>query len=77
MTTFALAGALPIGLGIGAESRRPLGLAVIGGLVVSQLLTLYLTPVLYIYMERFKGLFRRTATHVDSAALPKAKPSHA
>jgi multidrug efflux pump subunit AcrB len=80
MTTFAaLAGALPIalGMGAGAESRRPLGLAVVGGLVVSQLLTLYLTPVLYIYMERFKGLFRRTATHTDSVALCKAKPSHA
>ena len=81
MTTFAaLAGALPIALGIGAgaESRRPLGLAVVGGLVVSQLLTLYLTPVLYIYMERFKGLFRsRSAPRSDSTAIAKAKPSHA
>jgi multidrug efflux pump len=59
-TSAALFGALPlaIGLGDGSELRRPLGIAIVGGLILSQLLTLYTTPVVYLYLDRF-GLWLR------------------
>jgi multidrug efflux pump subunit AcrB len=56
MTTMAaLLGALPLafGTGTGSELRRPLGIAIVGGLTVSQMLTLFTTPVVYLYLERF------------------------
>jgi HAE1 family hydrophobic/amphiphilic exporter-1 len=65
MTTMAaLMGTLPIalGLGAGAEARRPLGLAVVGGLLVSQTLTLYVTPVFYVYMEQIQDRLKRRKT---------------
>ena len=62
MTTMAaMLGALPlaVGTGMGAELRRPLGLAIVGGLLVSQMLTLYTTPVVYLYLDRLRLWFER------------------
>jgi Cu/Ag efflux pump CusA len=62
MTTMAaLFGALPLALraGDGAELRRPLGISIAGGLIVSQLLTLYTTPLIYVYLDRFPSWYRR------------------
>ena len=73
MTTMAaLMGTLPIALGwgAGAESRRGLGLAVVGGLAVSQILTLYLTPVVYIYFEQFHDWLRQKKKSEDAEVSP-------
>ena len=71
MTTMAaLLGAIPIafGSGVGGEARRPLGIAVVGGLLLSQSLTLYVTPVIYLYLHRFQ---RKGMDHIqdDPSAL--------
>ncbi len=81
MTTMAaLMGTLPIalGLGAGAESRRPLGLAVVGGLLFSQLLTLFVTPVFYLVMEAIRErLDRRKARRAPGLADVEPVPSRA
>ena len=63
MTTMAaILGALPLmlGTGVGSELRRPLGFAIVGGLVVSQVLTLFTTPVIYLYFDRLAAAPART-----------------
>jgi len=77
MTTFAaMLGALPLALGngIGSELRRPLGVAIVGGLLLSQLVTLYTTPVIYLYMERFSDWL---AARRERRALEHARADHA
>ncbi|MGI4878169.1 MAG: efflux RND transporter permease subunit, partial [Janthinobacterium lividum] len=76
MTTFAaIAGALPLalGLGAGAELRQPLGVAVLGGLMVSQFLTLFITPVVYLSIESV-GERRRARRLAAQPELPLADP---
>jgi HAE1 family hydrophobic/amphiphilic exporter-1 len=81
-------GALPIALGYGAdgESRRPLGLVIVGGLIVSQFITLYVTPVIYLYLEEVQEkvldrttFFRSSRAHpelVNRTAPLKALPAN-
>jgi multidrug efflux pump subunit AcrB len=73
MTTMAaLLGALPlaIGTGVGSEVRRPLGITIVGGLILSQMLTLFTTPVVYIYMDKLQASLRRLARHGAQAEAP-------
>jgi multidrug efflux pump subunit AcrB len=79
MTTFAaLFGGLPLALGngVGAELRRPLGITIVGGLLVSQILTLYTTPVIYLFFDRLAArLSRSRAAEQTTDGLPEAAPA--
>jgi multidrug efflux pump subunit AcrB len=75
MTTMAaLLGGLPlaIGMGVGSELRRPLGIAIVGGLIVSQALTLYTTPVIYLYMDSLSLWFSRQRSRIRRSLLPRS-----
>jgi multidrug efflux pump subunit AcrB len=73
MTTMAaLLGALPLalGTGTGAELRRPLGITIVGGLIVSQMLTLFTTPVVYLYLDRLQTWIQRSRLRRSGAVSP-------
>ena len=74
-TVAAIAGTLPIAIGIGATgaSRRPLGVTVVGGLAFSQIVTLYVTPVFYTYLDELQGWMARRSV-ARGAAGPDARP---
>jgi multidrug efflux pump len=74
MTTMAalLAGIpLAVGQGMGSELRRPLGIAMVGGLLLSQVLTLYTTPVIYIFFDRIGRRFSHAPATIDAASQPQ------
>ena len=76
MTTMAaMLGALPLALGFGegSELRRPLGISIVGGLMVSQVLTLYTTPVVYLYLDRFR-LWCHARMHRGASVPPGVEP---
>jgi HAE1 family hydrophobic/amphiphilic exporter-1 len=78
MTTFsAIIGTLPIAIGVGASaaSRRPLGIAVVGGLIFSQIVTLYVTPVYYTYMDEFQAWLERRVKTQSTALEPVLVPA--
>jgi len=75
MTTMAaIMGTLPIALGLASDARRPLGIAIVGGLLVSQLLTLYITPVIYLYLERLRTCKKRRPASVAESDMPDGAP---
>jgi HAE1 family hydrophobic/amphiphilic exporter-1 len=79
MTTFAaLVGTVPIavGWGAGGESRQPLGLAVVGGLFFSQMLTLFVTPVFYLYMDAFQKKLRRHPVAAEAVTRRETAEEH-
>jgi multidrug efflux pump subunit AcrB len=79
MTTMAaLLGGLPLalGTGTGSELHRPLGITIVGGLIVSQALTLFTTPVVYVYMDRLRTALRPGADEELAKGLPTPSPAH-
>jgi multidrug efflux pump subunit AcrB len=74
-TSAALLGALPLalGTGTGSELRRPLGITIVGGLIFSQMLTLYTTPVVYLYLDRLRLWWERVR-HKGPSPAPQASP---
>jgi multidrug efflux pump len=78
-TSAAILGAVPLALsfGNGGEIRRPLGIAIVGGLIISQLLTLYTTPVLYLYLDRLSGWSQRVRRRLSRRRPPQVGPQPA